>query len=76
MSAAGEAKPSRGRPRARGAAEARRARPCARSEPDTQTSLPSSMTNEGEPKGAAPRDSDEADTRLLALPQCCKEAER
>ena len=65
MSTAGEAKPSRGRLRARGVAEARRARPSARLARDAQQLVQASSDNEREPQGPTPSGMREADAQAL-----------
>ena len=58
MSTAGEAKPSRGRLRARGEAKAGTGRPSARPEPDMRSQRQARWPKEGDPKGAAPCESE------------------
>ena len=64
MSAAGEAKPAEDG-HARGV-PARRAGTSAWPEPDAGACLPEQSRQEGDPTGAPPRDSGEAETRLCA----------
>ena len=75
MSAAREAKPSEGPPRARRDAQARRARPRARWEARHVVQRFGSPSQGGRPKGPSPRDDREADTRNSGSSYRCKEAE-